>query len=565
MHKHEHKKIIEAIQRIDTLPEGSEAFTKWVKANQHIKFLGQNAQQDEFVLYASGPYTYVNTVLIPRTKVEPPNIKDLLRWNGCNPYTVRSGYVSGGGQPGTWIEHGLWSTGTRSLEGAQLLVYARTFEGWNGSDNTYFEALQEFIHLQSLYWISEQSAYCRLDSNGDLEAVMSITKRSRGSDVTLVSVARDTLDEYLSVANLSAVRVFDFTLLRRENFPGWGDHDEEVLGDCLGMWYRQGLITGVAGYTRGIQIIQPRDNYAPRQPSYLRKLEPKDDYVKFTIQDWRNECLIDITTNPNETTNYFEANGNNLPFDVSPAFFRPEVLSKYKADKDKYIIETRRLSCRGSWELQTYDVNEAGQVHTYICYLRHLPISEQLHWAQFNEPPKAPISKRAFSTDIKGEFTDIIDPLDKLRSLLIEWHERDVVWWKMPDDEAMQRICTPITSSRDEWAEAFLDLNKLVNEGFVLKAIRAELNRCGVEFDKNERSLKLLERLWAADDPAGHGVFISLKTIAHIRSKTKGHAGTADARALANEAIREHGSFHTHFDTICIDTIKELKLIEGLF
>jgi hypothetical protein len=238
---------------------------------------------------------------------------------------------------------------------------------------------------------------------------------------------------------------------------------------------------------------------------------------------------------------------------------------KYKSDRDKYIIESRSISCRGSWELKTFDVNEAGQIHTYICYLRNLPHSEQLHWASYNEPPRGPISERAMTTDIKGEFTDIIDPIDRLRSLLIKWHDTKVDWWQRPDDEAMQRVCTPLTASRDEWAEAFLDLNKLVNEGFNLKKIRSKLTQHGANFNKDERSLKLLERLKAARDPDECSAFTNLRTIAHIRSKTKGHAGTVDARFLASEAIREHGSYHAHFDTICTGAIVELELIESLF
>ena len=73
-------------------------------------------------------------------------------------------------------------------------------------------------------------------------------------------------------------------------------------------------------------------------------------------------------------------------------FFKPQVLDKYKADREKYRLEDRTITCRNSWYLQTYDVNEAGQVHTYITYLGNLPIEEQRYWKAFNERPKAPIS-----------------------------------------------------------------------------------------------------------------------------------------------------------------------------
>ena len=89
---------------------------------------------------------------------------------------------------------------------------------------------------------------------------------------------------------------------------------------------------------------------------------------------------------------------------MSPVFFNAEVLHKYKADTEKYTLEDRSINCRGTWSLQTYDVNEAGQVHTYLRYLGYLPYKEQLYWQSFNEWPKAALSERAIATDFKGEF-----------------------------------------------------------------------------------------------------------------------------------------------------------------
>ncbi|WP_446808486.1 hypothetical protein ACH50O_14495 [Methylomonas sp. 2BW1-5-20] len=95
---------------------------------------------------------------------------------------------------------------------------------------------------------------------------------------------------------------------------------------------------------------------------------------------------------------------SDLPFATSPAFFRPEVLLKYKADPDKYQIESRSIHCRGGWFLKSFDINEAGQVHAYLCDLSHLPYAEQLYWKSFNEPPKAGISTRAYRSDFLAQW-----------------------------------------------------------------------------------------------------------------------------------------------------------------
>ena len=126
-------------------------------------------------------------------------------------------------------------------------------------------------------------------------------------------------------------------------------------------------------------------------------------YADFITLDWRNEKIIDVSTEPECATSYFDAEHNDLPYEVSPAFFRPDVLLKYKADRDKYVIDERhrRITCRGIWLLKGFDINEAGQVHAYICDLRNLPYQEQLHWKGYNEKPKGTISNRAFVNDIK--------------------------------------------------------------------------------------------------------------------------------------------------------------------
>ena len=54
--------------------------------------------------------------------------------------------------------------------------------------------------------------------------------------------------------------------------------------------------------------------------------------------------------------------------------------------------------------LNSYDVNEAGQVHAYISDLQALPNQEQVYWQSFNEEPKAKISERAFKNDFEGEW-----------------------------------------------------------------------------------------------------------------------------------------------------------------
>ena len=262
---------------------------------------------------------------------------------------------------------------------------------------------------------------------------------------------------------------------------------------------------GHAAYTRGVQIIRPR---RPSKVVFTDIIDgwsgqKNKEYVEFIAYDWRNGCITKISTDPSATANYFNAEGNSLPFELSPAFFRPEVLLKYKADRDKYTVGERDVSCRAAWHLKGIDVNEAGQVHAYICDLRSLPYEEQLHWLAFNEPPKSNISERAFINDFKGEWVTFMEPLQKVLSIVERWRSNRVTWWTLRDEKLLDRVNTPRTESRDEWAESFMDLAKLVVEGFETKAIRAKLNTAQVPYEEKDGTIALLEKLLNKDRLSG--------------------------------------------------------------
>jgi hypothetical protein len=461
---YEHKRLIQAITKLDEVPADSHAFSEWIHAEAHLAFLRENAWADDLVIYASGAYTFVHSVVVPNSRLSPVDRDDLMGWN-FNPYTSIASYVTGGGRDDEWVERGLSGTGTKTLEDATQLIFGRTFEGWTGPGRNYYELHQEYAHLAGIHWRPEKRAYCRFNEHGDLESVVSVTTREdKGSNMALVSFKWEPLEEYLVASKASLVRMFDFTLLRRSRFYGWSNKPPQKVDESDHFFYHRGVMPGYAAYTRGVQIIRPR---RPEKAIFTRITDgsfrqKNKEYAEFLAYDWRNSRITKISTDPKATANYFNAEGNSLPFEVSPAFFRPEVLLKYKADRDKYTVGERDVSCRAAWHLEGIDVNEAGQVHAYIRYLLRLPYAEQLHWLSFNEPPKAGVSARAFISDFKGECVSFMEPLARVLSVIRRWHYDKVAWWTLRDERLIERVNTPLTASRDEWAEAFMDLAKLV-------------------------------------------------------------------------------------------------------
>jgi hypothetical protein len=561
-----HKKILEKIAKLDQAPDDQAAFSSWIEATEHLDFLKDNGRQDEVIVYAAGPYTFIHSMIVPNSLLSPPDEHDLLSWS-CNPYTSIASYISGGGRKGMWIERGPNCVGSRTLAGGASLIFGRDFEGWSGPNRTYFEVNQEYTHLSGIHWRSEQRAYCNFDDKGDIAHLVSVSLARGGEGVTLVSFSWRELEIYLAAADSSLVRMYNFTLLRRQSFSGWPDGPERIVSNGADFFYRKKVVSGFAAYTRGIQILGCRGNplqIIEREANKWRGKEQRQ-HVEFLAYDWRNTRVTKISTDPSATTNYFEAKDNDLPFELSPAFFKPEVLLKYKADRDKYTIEEREITCRTAWHLRGFDVNKAGQVHAYICYLRNLPYSEQLHWLSFNEEPKESISERAHINDFKGEWTKTAKPLQKVISILRRWQEKEVPWWKIRDPSLIERVSVPYSASKDEWAESFMALSKLLNEGFEVKNIRNKLTALGVAFEQNDGSIVLLEKLCACVYSTGKGDLPGLRAVQRIRSKVKGHSGSSEAMEIIESALSEHETFAAHFEHVCDQVADELANIETVF
>jgi len=551
------------------MPEDASSYSDWLNARAHLDLLTQNANSDEIIVYASSTHAFIHAVLIDRKILRKISQKTLLDWSG-NPFCARAGFSWGGGRSDVWIGKapGIWSS--IPVEHIQQLLFARIFHGLTGDDGVSYEILQEYLHVSEIFWRPERNAYCCFDEHGDFSDIVSITTKGTNSRISLVTFQREKLEQYLVACDSLMVRMFDFTFFRPGEFDRWSDDPEITRCVSDKLVYRQKIEDDKASYTRGVQTISLS---RPKGEIYESIKNGPDSSVErpgveFIAFDWRNRRVTDISTHSSSTTNYFQASDNSLPYETSFVFFRPEVLHKYKADHDKYVVseENRTISCRGAWDLQAYDINEEGQVHTYICYLRALPHDEQLYWRSFNEKPKAGISERAFRADFEGEWSDIVTPLERVLYIMRQWADSSIEWWVLREEGLIERANTPRTSSRDEWARSFMELAKLVVEGFQMKFIRSRLDESGVEFETEEKSLKLMERFLAAHGVlADHERLVNLRTVQHIRTKVEAHYGGSDARRLASAALEEYETYTAHFESVCEGVARELDVIETGF
>jgi hypothetical protein len=221
-----------------------------------------------------------------------------------------------------------------------------------------------------------------------------------------------------------------------------------------------------------------------------------------------------------------------LPFGTSPIFFKAEVLDKYKNNPDKYDLTERTITCRGGWYLKTYDINEFNQVHTYAVYLGHLPYKEQLHWLQYNEPPKAAISKRALRTDFEGRFPEEQTRLERLKLVLeklntckigdheyIIWAPKGGSW-----ESATKQLFYVNSENPNQWHDFIIALANATNEGLQQKPLKEIALRFG--YEGNElRQLGLIKYILqkSNNEPWISKIHSILNDLQIMRGKGKAH------------------------------------------
>jgi len=423
---------------------------------------------------ASGYWIY--PTLLPEEQV--PAFKETLPSFSINPSRAAYGHVMSGDDH--WLEP-YWRERDGFDRAEVELYFDRSHYGRPKGKEHYTEFNQLVTHPLDLHWSEEKQAYCSVDRYGEEREKIKLIATE---GLSLYLIRRRTLDRLLYLGKWVLVRYVDFRRWRSEHPP----FDTSVPHNYEPTQYEGKFEVRECGGTRleyvdfrGAQIERPR---TPKELVLSWRIEdeeePEDKYASFIVYDWKNDkVLTDYSLAPANFANYFTK--SDLPFEMSILYFNAEVLDKYKNNQDKFTLTTKRIDCRGGWSLETYDINEHRQVHTYAVYLARLPYREQLHWAQYNEARKGPISKRAYATDFEGRFPDgPPPPLYQLQDTLLQLSRLDVtsangaIWapkggsW----EAASKGLYLLKTENSNQWHDFIIALANATNEGFEVGRLR---------------------------------------------------------------------------------------------
>lgn len=525
------------LQELTSIPKDTTLYNNWLYQGETIDFIDESMHDDEIILYASMRGVFVVSILVPCVAVNPPDIEDLRSW-GCNPFD--SWGLRGDGS----IVPPLVESRTKTIAQGQPIVFCRSFDGVSEYKH-YIELSQQFTHITGIHFMPEHHGWCRLNSKGNIERVVqTINQGDVDSDSSMRAVLakRSFLAEYAGQRDLALLRMFEFTRYRANarQTPA-----PELVKECLDTHavtcYRLFVEPENSSFSRGFQTLRFRSEETESEGSSTSP-------VTFIVRDEHNE-IREISYSPDVDP-------------LIPAFFSPEVLLEYKSDYEKYTFDERSICCRNSWCLKSYDINESGQVHTYLAHLNDLPHEEQLRWKRYNEVPNGPISRRAFEWEImeNRKYKDD-NPLLDLKNLL---KELDCKWWKLPTPDIMNRVQYPATTSNDEWKREIISLNQLLIEGLQHRFLKGKAKDLGRKSQSNLGSIDLIgECLLGLQNQSSSRAMSTIEPLHQLRiHRNKFSHATPEATTLKQEAIKNHGSYRKHYRhlvTECLAVFKELK------
>ena len=519
----------------------SPEFQKWLELTDALAFLVQSSDE-QVPIYITAKHFFLYTVLVPKNKLKGNYVNNLLHWNiSITGYGYGYGFDPITKQAEKFLSPPIDQTGSSILDGGEALVFHRSLYHNN---NTYLELNQRLTHVLDIHRVNQRSAYCKVDDEtGDLVNVVSYTDE----ESTICTIDRKSLDFYMFLTDTVLVQLFDVTRWQSGSFSGWHDADiKSTYKDKKNHLYAQRVQNmdenGLkkAAYLRGFHLIRPKQSEKQMLAELTGQKEKKKKYVSVIAIDFKHGKTCKCSCDPLKLGNYFVE--SDLPYGTSPAFFRPEVLLRYKHDTDKYEIGSGSITCRGAWWLR-YNTNDAGQIQLYLKDLSSLPYPEQLYWQSFNEKPKAGVAEVVIKRDFYGEWASSPDPLEELKHTLKDFPSANyrgekVAILRHPTEKQLAKLTYVVNDSINEWEDQILALAKVLGDGLSKTELRkiARYLKCD---DPQLGSIKLLRNCLEAKGLSAADVetiIPALQSLFLLRSTIVAHEG----KSAPDEDLKMH-------------------------
>lgn len=274
-------------------------------------------------------------------------------------------------------------------------VINRDFQGYKPRT---VELVQHFILYHNAFFIPEKYEYHYVDTSGNILPVIRL--KQENNDL-IIWVDTHCLRDYLTALQCYLVRYHDHFRAVPENEKEPLDIDSES------------------------QILHNEDSHfllalsSEDKPKIRSRFLGKDLVFPYPIAASEKERFISFVIGRDEHGKEVEltcdeSNLSPKQF-LTPIFFRKKVLDKYYQEPSRYRVNDTDIWCLSIWYLPI-STTEEDLVQVWLGDLGRIPYEDQMHWRQWNLPPRGNIPEHRIKSDLLAEFVKIDEPISNFRT-----------------------------------------------------------------------------------------------------------------------------------------------------
>lgn len=471
----------------------------------------------------------------------------------------------------------IWSDGKWSFchDGIDVLEPFVLYRSANYDIDNYVELSQDFrvlLNMHDRYISPTEHCFVVDNENGDWEKVAEIKGET-------IRIKLTSLRKYLALRRMNLLLFFDEMRFSQQSFKELGLTPvmNQIVKDDDYIYNYSSLVDCHADGNKSGGWIMGKCVLRYREKDYNRDSFDQDDkqYAEF-IYDYDDEGEPMSHSCKKETlSNYFVANGDN-PLEMTPIFFKKEVLDKYYSNPNKYTVSDGAVGCEGSWSLYI-DNDHRNYVIVPLVYLGNLDYSEQLYWKGYNVSPERDMgfSKTAYKRWTEGNFCDPMFPDLQFKYRFKQFNKR---WEKqfgwplflplIDEDEHRYKTlhCLTTENNHSDFDEQILSMTKLVVDSLNQKCLQSEIDDSNTEVESflTERKVTSSLELKAGIDKFQAFIFSKgmkcpdmvnfLRKVQSLRSNSVAHRKSNKRKDLAK--------LYEYFK---LDELSEQQVLEDIF
>lgn len=378
--------------------------------------------------------------------------------------------------------HNKWAI---SHDGIDVLEPFVLYRNANYGIENYVELSQDFralFNMHDRYVSPTEHDFVVDNENGDWEKVAEIKGVKARIKLSL-------LRKYLAMRKMNLLLFFDEMRYSQQSFQELGltPVTNQIVKDTDYIYNYSSLLNCHADGNKSGGWIMGKCVLRYREKDYNRDSFDQDDkqYAEF-IYDYDDEGEPKLHSCKKDTlSNFFVANGDN-PLEMTPIFFKKEVLDKYYSNPNKYTVGDGYVGCEESWSMYV-DNDHRNYVMVPLVYLGSLEYSEQLYWKGYNIPfeKEMSFSKTAYTRWIEGNFCNPMFPdlhfKFRFNQFNNKWEKK--FGWPLflpliDEDEHRYKTlhCLTTENNHSDFDEQILSMTKLVIDSLNQKCLQSETN-----------------------------------------------------------------------------------------